>query len=199
MKLIATIICSFIFTCCGQTVPKEKSVTKNDIYKVILRAEISDAEKYPETDELYSTEIPGVIDTTIIEKLNEPLIALTALYSALGGTMCNGEHCALTTALGLGKQGSEKHKNNIKKYFPGDKVAETVLKQDCYLRPSGASTFSDFEFLTVTDKGDTIFVDYKLMHYNRGEIEWIEGPDIYLFHGNKFEKVKRNLWVFAEK
>ena len=67
------------------------------------------------------------------------------------------------------------------------------------MRPSGASSFSDYEFLTITDKGDTVLVDYKLMYYNRGEIEWTEGPDIYMFKDNKFEKIKRNLWSFVEK
>ena len=156
-------------------------------------------EKDPDTGELYTTEIPGEIDTTTIEKLNEPLKALTAFYSAMGGTMCSGEFCDLTTALGLEKQGSEKHKNLIKKYFPNDKVAEAVLKQNCYLRPSGASTFSDFEFLTIIDKGDIVIVEYNLMFYNREKIEWTKGPDKYLFKDNKFENLKRNLWTFADK
>jgi hypothetical protein len=199
MKLIAIILFSFILTICGQTIPKGKYVTKNDTYKIILRTEMPEPEKDSETGELYTTEIPGEIDTTTIEKLNEPLKALTAFYSAMGGTMCSGEYCNLTTALGLGKQGSEKHKSLIEKYFPNDKVAETVLKQNCYLRPSGASSFSDYEFLTITDKGDTVLVDYKLMYYNRGEIEWTEGPDIYMFKDNEFEKIKRNLWSFVEK
>ena len=147
---------------------------------------MSEPEKDPDTGELYTTEIPGQIDPTTIEKLNKPLKALTAFYSAMGGTMCTGEYCDLTTALGLGKQGSKRHKNLIKMYFPKDKVAEIVLKQDCYLRPSGASTFSDFEFHTIFDKGDTVMVDYNLMYYNSGEIMWTKGPDKYLFKNNKF-------------
>jgi hypothetical protein len=194
MKRIASILFFFILTSCGQTIPKEKSVAIKDTYKIILRTEMTVPEKDPDTGELYTTEVPGEIDTSTIEKLNEPLKALAAFYSAMGGSLCNGEYCDLTTALGLGKQGSKNHKSLIKKYFPNDKVAETVLKQDCYLRPSGASTFSDYEFLTIIDKGDTVLVDYKLMYYNRGEIDWIEGPDLYLFKDTKFEKVKRNLW-----
>jgi len=143
--------------------------------------------------------VPGYIDTTEIRKLNEPLKALTAFYAAMGGTMCDGENCKLTTALGLGKQGSHKHKALIKIYFPNDKVAETLLKQNCYLRPSGASTFSDFQYLTIIDFGDTIKVDYNLMYYNHGDIEWTEGPDIYLFKDNVFIKSKRNLWKHLDK
>ena len=100
--------------------------------------------------------------------------ALTAFYSAMGGSNCSREFCDLTTALELGKQGSDRHKNLIKTYFPNDKVAETVLKQDCYLRPSGASSFSDFEYLTLIDKGDSVYVNYRLMYYNSGEIIWFD-------------------------
>lgn len=199
MKLIATILLSVLLTSCGQTISQDKAVAKNEQYKIIVRTEMPEPEKDPETGELYSTEIPGEIDTMTIEKLNEPLKALTAFYSAMGGSYCSGDFCDLTTALGLGKQGSDKHKSPIIKYFPNDKVAETVLKQDCYLRPSGASTFSDYEFLTIIDKGDTVVVEYNLMVYNRGEIEWIKGPDTYLFKDNKFKKLKRNLWTFADK
>ena len=58
---------------------------------------------------------------------------------------------------------------------------------------------SDFEFLTIRDNADTIFVDYKLMDYNRGEINWTERTYIYLFNDHTFEKVKRNLWTFVDK
>jgi len=165
-----------------KTITTRKTQTKI-IYKIIIK----------------TNSVPGDIDTTVTKKLTEPIRALTAFYATMGGTMCDGENCELTTALGLGKQGSDSHKNLIKKYFPKDKVAEAVLKQNCYLRPSGASSFSDFEFLTITDKGDTVLVDYKLMYYNRGEIEWTEGPDIYVFKDGIFEKIKRNLWTFADK
>ncbi len=199
MKLSSIILLYFILSGCGQSIIKEKSYVKYDQYKIILSKEMSEPEKDPETGEVYTTEIPGEINTTTIEKLNEPLIALTAFYSSMGGSNCSGEFCDLTTALGLGKQGSDRHKNLIKTYFPNDKVADTILKQDCYLRPSGASTFSDYEFLTIIDKGDTVLVDYKLMFYNRGDVTWTEGPDIYLFKDNKFKMVKRKLWAFADQ
>lgn len=199
MRHLSIILTVFFLASCNQTKTTNKDIAQNDIYEIILRSEMPAQEKDPGTREKHIAKIPGEIDTTTIKELDEPLRALTAFYSAMGGTMCDGEYCDLTTALGLGEQGSGKHKNIIKKYFPDDKVAETLLKQDCYLRPSGASTFSDFEFLTLTDKGDTIFVDYKLMNYNRGEIKWTEGPDIYLFKDDKFEKVKRNLWTFVDK
>ncbi len=199
MRNYYIILTLFLLTSCNQTKIFKKNALQNDIYEIVVLTKLSEPEKYLETGEKYKTLIPGEIDTTTIKKLNGPLIALTAFYSAMGGTMCDGENCELTTALGLGKQGSDKHKHIIKKYFPDDKVAETLLKQNCYLRPSGASSFSDYEFLTITDKGDTVLVDYKLMYYNRGEIEWTEGPDIYIFKDNKFEKIKRNLWSYVDK
>lgn len=209
MKIFITILTIILFVSCGgqtktkvenktaistdrnsnaisidtnKTITRHRRQTKT-VYKIILR----------------TNSVPGDIDTTVIEKLTEPIRALTAFYAAMGGTMCDGENCELTTALGLGKQGSEQHKNIIKKYFPADKVAETVLKQDCYLRPSGASTFSDFEYLTVTDLGDTVIVDYNLIYYNRGDGDWTKGPDTYLFKDNTFKKIKRNLWKHADK
>ena len=61
--------------------------------------------------------IPGDINKDDIKKLTEPLRALAAFYSAMGGTMCNDDECELTTALGLGKQGSDAHKILIKNIF----------------------------------------------------------------------------------
>ena len=148
---------------------------------------------------LETKSVPGDIDSLAISKLKEPIRALAAFYSAMGGTMCDGEYCQLTTALGLGKQGSDTHKNLIKKYFPDDKVAEAVLKQDCYLRPSGASTFSDFQYLTITDMGDKIKVEYSLMRYDHGKGEWTNGPDLYEFKNNSFRKLKRHLWTHIDK
>jgi hypothetical protein len=72
------------------------------------------------------------------------------------------------------------------------------VEQNCYLRPSGASSFSDYEYLTITDIADTITVDYRLMVYNRGEVQWVEDPDVYIFKDNVLKKVKRNLWPHAE-
>lgn len=177
---------------CGKQKQQEEATQNPEIYKIVLKT------KFPHKDSS-TYQVPGKIDTTVVQKLSEPLKALTAFYSAMGGTLCDGEYCRLTSALDLGKQGSDLHKNLIKTYFPGDKVAETVIEQDCYLRPSGASSFSDFEFITITDKKDTVTVNYRLMNYNQGSVKWIEGPDIYVFKDSKFSKVKRNLWSFVEE
>ena len=138
--------------------------------------------------------IPGDVDTTLTKQLPEPIRAVAAFYAAMGGTLCDGEYCQLTTALGLGKQGSEEHKDLIKRYFPDDKLASAVLEQNCYLRPSGASSFSDYGFLSITVLKDTVTVDYDLTHYNRGDFSRTTGPDIYSFDGSTFRKRSRNIW-----
>ncbi|NQD69906.1 hypothetical protein HP439_04110 [Sphingobacterium shayense] len=144
-----------------------------------------------------AAQIPGTIDDTLAANLPEHIRALAAFYSAMGGSDCDGENCGLTSALKLGKQGSEQHKALIRDYFPGDKVAETVLDQNCYLRPSGASSFSEFAFLTIRDYGDSLSVDYELFQYNRGQAERTKGPDIYRFEDDTFENEARNIWTFV--
>ena len=181
MRFLIIILTLSLVTSCVQNKQKEGKLQINTS-KVILK-----------------NKVQGDINKAVIKKLNEPLIALAAFYSAMGGSRCDGEYCDLTTALQLGSQGSKIHKDLIKKYFPNDKVAETVLAQDCYLRRSGATSFSDYEFLTLIDKGDTIIVEYNLMSYHRGEHKWTKGPDSYLFKDNKFKKIKRNLWSFVEE
>jgi hypothetical protein len=143
--------------------------------------------------------IPGDIDTKEIKRLDEPLKALAAFYSAMGGTMCNGDSCELTTELGLGRQGSEQHQSLIRKYFPNDKAAKAVLAQDCYLRPSGASSFSDYEYLTISLSGDTARVSYTLAYYDRGESSFTKSTDIYLYKNKVFKTIRRKLWTSADK
>jgi hypothetical protein len=141
-----------------------------------------------------TNQIPGDINSPDISKLTEPLLAVAAFYSGLGGTNCTGEECDLTTALGLGKQGSIEHKRIISKWLPRDQAAKQLIEQDCYQRPSGASSFSDYEYLTIEQTGDTIVVKYNLMHWSRGDIVNIKGPDKYLISGNSLTTLKRNIW-----
>lgn len=165
------------------TMSFQLAVAQKSIYKIIIR----------------TNTLPGDINYKQIGKLEEPLKAISAFYSAMGGSYCNADSCELTTALGLGKQGSEAHKKLILKYFPDDKVAKTVIKQDCYLRPSGASTFSEYEYLTLSVIKDTVKVYYSLSYYNRGELSTTKGPDIYIRENNRFRMLKRNLWAWVDK
>lgn len=154
------------------------SVSKRIVYRIYTQTKI----------------VHGVLNKNDIKRLNEPLIALAAFYSAMNGTMCNGANCNLTSNLGLEKQGSYKHKSLIKTYFPQDKVAEAIVKQDCYQRPSGASSFSEYKYITLTTYGDTVRVDYKVLYFDHGTESFNEGPDLYTLKGNKFKMLKRNLW-----
>jgi hypothetical protein len=144
-------------------------------------------------------EIPGEINQTAIDKLDEPLRAIAAYYSALGGSNCTQdtgyvETCDLTTALGLGTQGSEQHKALIKKWLADDKAAKQLLAQDCYQRPSGASSFSDYVYLTLVRQGNTVTINYNLMLYSQGSISYIKGPDKIIIQGNKLKVVRRSIW-----
>jgi hypothetical protein len=188
--LILTIIS--IYGCSGQTDNHSTtSADKNKIvaitYKIILKT------YNPEpTGDNDSLELPGSIDTTTIKNLSEPLKGLASFYSAMGGSYCDNHSCDLTTTLGLGKQGSDKHKNFIKKYLPNDTVADFLIKQDCYLRPDGASSFNAYEYLTFIVSGDTVKADYNLWTYSHGDSKLNKELDIYLFRDNIFKKIKRN-------
>jgi hypothetical protein len=137
--------------------------------------------------------LPGDIDSTVVNHLNESLRAMVAFYGALGGSNCNENKCELTTALGLGDQGSIAHKALIKKYFKNDKVAKQVLLQDCYLRPSGASTFSEYAYLNLITIKDTVKVNYRIGYYDHGKTGYTIGHDIYLLIGNEFVMLKRDI------
>ena len=141
------------------------------------------------------------------EKLNKPVVTslppylkgLAALYSAMGGTNCMDLECTLTTALGLGKQGSDAQKMLIQKYFPDDKAAKLVIGQDCYLAPNSASTFSNFASLSFVVSGENVRVDYALKVYEQGNLKVINGPDIYVFKNQIFKNKKRVLYAWVDK
>ncbi|HEY2727359.1 MAG TPA: hypothetical protein VGI61_09315 [Parafilimonas sp.] len=196
MKTLFLVIAMFLFFSCKTKSKEEQTNAHTDTAKSIAAFQqpqapvnINDTLKII----LETSSIPGDINTNIIKKLPEFLKALAALYAAIGGTMCSGNSCELTTALGLGKQGSDAHKALITKYFPNDSLAEIVVKQDCYLAPSGATFFSDFQYLNLINLGDTVKVDFNLMIYAQGKTSWRKGTDIYLFSDNKFTKLKRNI------
>lgn len=141
----------------------------------------------------------GNIDTNEIKKLSEPLKAMAALYSSMAGTSCDTTTCELTTALGLGDQRSEAHKSLIKKYFPNDKVAKVVVKQDCILSRAGSSDFSEYAYLTITSVKDTVEVYYKVDFYDHGKDSMIENYDTYLFRNNQYNMLRRKFWSWADK
>jgi len=141
----------------------------------------------------------GRVNKTVVAGLSPSLKALAAFYGAMGGTYCKDLQCELTTALGLGKQGSDAQKTMIQKYFPGDKAAKLVVGQDCYLPPSESSSFSNFAALSFTVLKDTIRVNYQLLVYDHGNTKTISGPDIYVFKSQVFKNKKRVLYAWTDK
>jgi hypothetical protein len=141
----------------------------------------------------------GQLNTAIIKTLPPYLKGMAALYSAMGGTICIDEECGLTTALGLGKQGSDAQKSLIEKYFPDDKAARLVLSQDCYLAPGSASTFSNFNALSFSVSGDSVRVNYQLNVFEHGKLKVINGPDSYIFKNQVFKNNKRVLYAWTSK
>ena len=127
MKIFIIIFTTILFVSCGgQTKTRSKDKTPKSLNKsetvisVDTNKTITDIKSESKTVYkiiLKTNSAPGDIDTNVTKNLNEPIRALAAFYAAMGGSMCDGENCELTTALGLGKQGSEIHKNLIKKYF----------------------------------------------------------------------------------
>jgi hypothetical protein len=139
------------------------------------------------------------INSALISGLPEYLKGLAALYSAMGGTDCIELHCELTSALGLGKQGSDEQKNMIKKYFPDDKVAKLIIGQDCYLPPNTSSSYSNFTSLSFTVNKNIIQVNYQLTVIEHGNVKNINGPDIYIFENQVFKNKKRVLYAWTDK
>ncbi len=139
------------------------------------------------------------INSALIAGLPEYLKGLAALYSAMGGTDCIELHCELTSALGLGKQGSDTQKNMIKKYFPDDKVAKLIIGQDCYLPPNTSSSYSNFLSLSFTVNKNIIQVNYQLTVVDHGNVKKINGPDIYTFENQIFRNKKRVLYAWTDK
>jgi hypothetical protein len=141
----------------------------------------------------------GKLNIPMVTGLPPSLKAMAAFYSAMGGTDCFEQQCALTTALGLGRQGSDAQKKLIQKYFPNDKAARLVIGQDCYLPPSSSSSFSNFAALSFAVNGDSIRVNYLLDVYDHGNMKTISGPDIYIFKDQIFINKKRVLYAWTDK
>jgi hypothetical protein len=194
MKALFIIVSISLLFSCKTNGKKEQTNANSDTEKSIaaiqqpsIPAHINDTLKII----VKTNSVPGDININVIKQLPEYLKAVTALYAAIGGSNCDGDSCELTTALTLGKQGSEAHKALITKYFPDDSLAKLVVNQDCYLRPSGASSFSDYQYLNLINLGDTVKADFSLLIFNRGKTSFKKGSDIYLFSGNKFTVLQR--------
>jgi hypothetical protein len=141
----------------------------------------------------------GKVNINTVAGLPIHIKAMAAFYSAMGGTDCLDQECVLTTALGLGKQGSDAQKRLIKMYFPGDKVAALILGQDCYLPPGSSSSFSNFLSLSISVNGNIVEVNYRLAVYDHGNMKIIQGPDNYLYNNQQYKNTKRVLYAWTAK
>ena len=75
-----------------------------------------------------------------------------------------------------------------------DTVANALLNQDCYLRPDGASSFSDYVYLHLIRQDSIVTVEYSLMLYQRGKTKYVKGPDKIIIQGHRFKFLKRSKW-----
>lgn len=141
----------------------------------------------------------GKLNMPAIAGLTASLKGMAAFYSAMGGTDCLDGQCGLTTALGLGNQGSQAQKKLIQQYFPDDRAAKLVLGQDCYLPPSGSSSFSNFKYLSFIVFRGEVQVNYELDVISPGNVKKLTGPDIYTFKNQTFKNKSRVLYAWTSK
>src|ERR1043166_3786540 len=109
------------------------------------------------------------INVETIKKIKEPLQALAALYSSFAGSNCDGHNCDLTTALGLGAQGSDAHKNLLRKWFPSDSTVNKIIRQNCFQPSNGSSRFNEYSSLIFETSGEMVFVRYTIEGYDHGK------------------------------
>lgn len=149
--------------------------------------------------QIVSKQIPGFakkvrvaeINKPVINKLDEPLKALAAYYSALAGNNCNGKYCELTSSLGLGDQGSKAHIELIKKWFPDDKVAKALVAQSCFQSSNGSSYFTNYNSLIFELEKDTVTIDFSITKYDHGKSSLQEGFNRAIIERNRIIIIKR--------
>jgi hypothetical protein len=129
-----------------------------------------------------------------VRKLNEPLRALAAFYSALSSSSCksvsDGQECDLTLALGLGKQGSTEHKDILRKWISPNFVLDVTLKQDCLLRPESSSHFNSYSFLEFIATQDTVKIYYRVVYFDAGNGSSHIYHDVAVIKNNKIDFIK---------
>lgn len=189
---------------CVRKIKKNKFIVPDRIYSVVAEDIIDtiNTVNFPKFEpDVYDVIIdtnttPGYINDSQIQMLKPHLKGLIAFYSGIYGSECDlevEETCELTKALNLGKQGSKKHLDLIINYFPNDSYAESAISSHCYQRPSGASVFSEYNYLKITDYGNKLKVNYQILIYNRGEFIHKTFQDIYQYKSDVFIAQKRKL------
>ncbi len=133
----------------------------------------------------------GNINKAAIKNFSEPMQAIVAYYAALAGSNCDGITCGLTTALGLGNQGSDAHKAIIQKYFKGDKTAESLIINNCYLPPTTASFYTNYEYLRFLIEGSKVIIQYRVKIKNKEVVRYVESDNDEIWIEPNVLKVKK--------
>jgi hypothetical protein len=138
----------------------------------------------------------GAVDYKNIDRLNEPLRALAAYYSCRIQSDCtfdSTEHiiCELTTALGLGQQGSDKQIAVLRKWFPDDEDVRSIIGDNCWVGMPGSSNFLEYRSLIFEAYNDTVAVNYQYIHYSHGDVSTIVKKDIVRIKKDQIVFVKR--------
>jgi hypothetical protein len=138
----------------------------------------------------------SVVNQKDINKLGKPLKALAAYYSGFAGSDCISDDsthnviCELTTALGLAYQGSEAQISIISKWFPNDKTAKEMIKNNCFVGiPGGSSYGNDYSYLSFAVQQDTVTVEYKFGLYYHGKPTKMH-KDIVIIKADKITFIK---------
>jgi hypothetical protein len=127
-----------------------------------------------------------------IDRLSEPLRALCAYYSAYSGSDCDREgKCTLTTALGLGKQGSDEHKKVLLKWFPTDSNVQRMIDNNCFVGISGANFFCEYNYLRFEQRKDTVIINYRINCWDRGSGPQYKGYDAVILKDDQILFLKR--------
>jgi hypothetical protein len=131
-----------------------------------------------------------------IDKLNEPLKAIAAYYCALMSSNCfdsiHQQFCELTTALGLGSQGSEKHIKLLRKWFTNDEFVQRLIKDSCLVMAPGATIFNDYRYLIFNVRHDTVVINYGFDNYNHGVNRFFKRKDVIVVTRDQLIFIERN-------
>jgi len=132
-----------------------------------------------------------------IDKLSEPLRGLAAYYTCR--IQCDCEFCdtaghvicGLTSALGLGQQGSDKQLAMLKKWFPNDDNVRSAIKNNCSVGSPEGSDFLEYTFLSFNVRNDTVIVNAEYIHYSHGNTSMLYQKNIAVIKGNRIVFIKR--------
>ena len=180
---------------CRQSNPKNDLGLKNSIHKVIPE---SDFPKFDTGNDPVIVVRPTEVDTLELARLSDPLKAIAIYYLTISRMLCDEKIGTLTIGLEPGHQVSENEKILMEKYLPKDSIVDVINNAQSSFFPYSDARISNFEYLTIINREDTIVVDYSLQFVNDTDC-YVKGPDFYLLKENKFKAIKRNTFLFPYK